>query len=155
MSLFIFFFYFFFNLNFLSDFIDEKGDALTYDNYVRLGIPRYLYNPHHLAFDWVGKKIIQWANNNGFKGTSMVLLQLRNLFVSSLFLSVLFIFLYVYSKKILLSLSFCLLTAFSLGYWIYSQINDTPIIHSVLIASLFLILLQYRQVKKNGFLQFL
>ncbi|HOV13264.1 MAG TPA: hypothetical protein PK771_03180, partial [Spirochaetota bacterium] len=48
----IFLFYLFFNFNYLSLWIDEMGDCLTYDYYVRLGLPEFLFNPHHLGFDW-------------------------------------------------------------------------------------------------------
>ncbi|MBR6061221.1 MAG: hypothetical protein IKP67_04030, partial [Spirochaetales bacterium] len=57
----IFLFYLFFNFNYLSKWIDEKGDCNTYDYYVRLGIPKYLFNPHHIAFDWLGERMYHAA----------------------------------------------------------------------------------------------
>lgn len=150
-SILIFLFYFFFNFNYISNWIDEKGDAKTYDYYVRLGIPQFLFNPHHIAFDWIGKEFYNVLKNNGYTGSVMTILQLRNLLISSIGLSLFFFLFYKISKKFLLSLFIVLLIAFSCAYWIYSQINDTPIIHSVLIALLFFAVIYFPQAK-NKFL---
>ncbi len=148
-SITIFIFYLFFNFNYLSNWIDEKGDARTYDYYVRLGIPQYLYNPHHIAFDWLGKKLYNILENNGYTGSTMTILQLRNLLISSIGLALFFFLFYKISKKFILSLLIVLLIAFSCAYWIYSQINDTPIIHSVLIAILFFASIYFPQAKNK------
>ncbi len=89
-SILIFLFYFFFNFNYISNWIDEKGDAKTYDYYVRLGIPQFLFNPHHIAFDWIGKEFYNVLKNNGYTGSVMTILQLRNLLISSIGLSLFF-----------------------------------------------------------------
>lgn len=140
-------FYFFFNFNYLSKWIDEKGDAITYNYYVKLGIPQYLFNPHHIGFDWLGERMLHFARKNGFVGKSMIILQLRNLIISSIGLGLFFFFFYKISKRYFLSLIFVFLMGFSCAFWIYSQINDTPIIHSVLISILFLSILYFPQVK--------
>lgn len=148
-SIFIFLFYFFFNFNYLSNWIDEKGDVKTYDYYVRLGIPQYLFNPHHIAFDWLGKKLYNIFKNNGYTGPTMLILQIRNLIISSAGLSLFFFLFYKISKKLILSLLIVLLIAFSCAYWIYSQINDTPIIHSILLALLFFAVIYFPQSKNK------
>ena len=148
-SIAIFLFYLFFNFNYLSNWIDEKGDAKTYDYYVRLGIPKYLFNPHHIAFDWLGQKIYKKLTNNGYTGSSMLILQLRNLLISSIGLGIFFFLFYKISRKYLLSLFFVFLIGFSCAYWIYSQINDTPIIHSTLLALLFFAAIYFPEAKKK------
>lgn len=146
-SIFIFLFYLLFNFNYLTKWIDEKGDCLTYDYYVRLGLPQYLYNPHHIAFDWLGLKMYNILKDNGYKGTTMVVLQLRNLIASSAGLALLFFLFYKFSKKFLLSFGIVSIIAFTSAYWIYSQINDTPIIHSVLVTLLFFASIHFPEAK--------
>ncbi len=146
----IFLFYFFFNLNYLTTFIDEKGDCITYDYYVRLGLPQFLYNPHHIWFDALGLKMLNFVKEKGYKDSSMIILQLRNLLISSIGLSLFFVLFYQFSKKILLSLLVTFLIAFTCGYWIYTQINDTPLIHSVLLMVLFLVLLLFENIKRKS-----
>lgn len=150
-SVVIILFYLFFNFNYLTDWIDEKGDSKTYDYYVRLGIPKFLFNPHHIGFDWLGERFYKALQNNGYTGASMVVLQLRNLIVSSIFLGILFFLFYKFSRKYLLSLLLVLMIAFSCAYWIYSQINDTPIIHSVLVALLFFATIYFPSAKFKMF----
>ncbi len=146
-SIALFLFYLFFNLNYLSLWIDEMGDCLTYDYYVRLGLPQFLYNPHHIAFDRVGELFYIFLKERGYKGSSMVILQLRNLIVSSIGTALFFIFMFKISKKYLLSLVFSLLISFTAAYWMYSQINDTPIIHSVMVFILCFIVINFHYVK--------
>jgi hypothetical protein len=150
-SLLIFFAYLIFNLNYLTRFIDERLDSKTYRNYIyvfliseknnKVGIQEKfnVINPHHIAFDMTGlyfyKMLIKPDNYN--PENLMIVLQLRNLIISSAFLALLFFILYKFSKKYILSFLMICLIGFSCGYWIYSQINDTPIIHSVLVALLF------------------
>lgn len=148
-SILIFLFYFFFNFNYISNWVDEKGDVKTYDYYVRLGIPQFLFNPHHIAFDWIGKEFYNILKNNGYTGSVMTILQLRNLLISSIGLSLFFFLFYKISKKFFLSLLIVLIIAFSCAYWIYSQINDTPIIHSVLLALLFFAVIYFPQAKNK------
>ncbi len=135
------------NFNYLSRFIDEKGDCLTYDYYVRLGIPQYLFNPHHIGFDWAGEQFYNKLKEGGYTGSVMVALQLRNLIVSALSLGLIFFLFYKISRHYLLSLLLVLSYAFTAAYWMYSQINDTPIIHSTLVFLLFLAALYFPQAK--------
>ena len=132
-AIFIILFYFFFNFNYLSNWIDEKGDARTYNYYVKLGLPQYLYNPHHLFFDRLGQWFYEIMEHNGYKGSSMRILQLRNLIISSICLGIIFFLFYLFSHRYFLSLLFTSLIAFSCAVWIYAQINDTGLIHSILL----------------------
>jgi len=149
LSVSIILFYFFFNLNYLTKWIDEKYDCTTYDYYVRLGLPQYLFNPHHIGFDWLGERMFDFLKKNGYTGSSMIVLQLRNLIVSSIGLGILFFLLYKISKKIYLSLLIIAMIAFSCAFWLYSQINDTPIIHSVLLVLLFMMTIYYPDAKRK------
>lgn len=148
-SIAILLFYIFFNFNYLSNWIDEKRDASTYDYYVRLGIPEFLFNPHHIGFDWLGEKLFDTAQKNGYEGSAMVILQLRNLLISAIGLSILFFLFFKISKKYLLSLLLIMMIGFSCAFWIYSQINDTPIIHSILLALLFFASIYFPQAKNK------
>ncbi len=148
-SLVISVFYFSFNYNYLSSWIDEKGDVRTYDHYVKLGIPQFLFNPHHIGFDWVGQQFYNHLKDKGYTGTSMKVLQLRNLIVSAIGLGILFFLFYNISKKFLLSFLLIGAIAFSCAFWIYSQINDTPIIHSILVFLLFMAALYFPQCKRR------
>lgn len=139
--------YFSLNFNYLSRFIDEKGDCLTYDYYVRLGIPQYLFNPHHIGFDWAGEQLYKIMHENGYTGTTMAALQLRNLIFSSLCIGIMFFLFYKISKRYLLSLGIVLMYTFCAAHWIYSQINDTPIIHSNMTFILFLAALYFPQAR--------
>ena len=143
----IFLFYLLFNLNYLSTWIDEMGDCITYDYYVRLGLPEFLFNPHHIAFDWIGGVFYNILKDGGYTGKSMIVLQLRNLVASSLGLSLFFLFMYKISKKYLLSLLIAMCISFSAAYWIYSQINDTPIIHSVIVFVLCFVIFYFPYAK--------
>ncbi len=143
----IFLFYLFFNFNYLSKWIDEKGDCMTYDYYVKLGIPQFLFNPHHIGFDWLGERMYKTLKENGYTGKSMVVLQLRNLLISSLSLAVIFVLIYKISLKYFLSLLLIMCIQFTAAFWMYSQINDTPIIHSCMLAMLFLFAIAFPQVR--------
>lgn len=135
------------NFNYLSTWVDEKGDVLTYDHYVRLGIPQYLFNPHHIGFDWLGERFFAFLKERGYTGSAMTALQMRNLLCSGLGLGIVFFLFYKISRKYLLSLLIVATYAFTAAYWIYSQINDTPIIHSILVFILFLLTLYFPQAK--------
>ncbi len=148
-SITIILFYFFFNLNYLTKWIDEKSDCITYDYYVRLGLPQYLFNPHHIGFDWLGERMLNFLKDNGYTGSSMIVLQLRNLIVSSIGLGILFFLLYKISKKLFLSLLLIGMIAFSLAFFLYSQINDTPIIHSILLVLLFMFTIYFPYAKRK------
>jgi len=148
-SVFILLFYLLFNFNYLSNWVDERNDVLTYDHYVKLGLPEFLFNPHHIGFDWLGKVMYHFLKKNGYSGSSMAILQLRNLIVSSLGLALFFFLFYKISKKYLLSLLITASIAFTAAYWMYSQINDTPIIHSVLVFLLFFATLYFPQAKNK------
>lgn len=153
----IFLFYFLFNFNYLSDWIDEKGDCLTYDYYVRLGVEYpgdkevygFLFNPHHIGFDWVGQEMYKMLAELGYEGSVMRVLQIRNLLFSSLGLGLMFFFFFRFSKKYLLSLSLTGIIAFCCAYWMYSQINDTPIIHSIMVFLLFFGVIYFPVVKRK------
>jgi len=161
-SIFIFLFYFILNFNYLTNWIDEKYDSSTYKNHIEdfLNTPdqnkdfkiKYnLFNPHHIAIDWFGMKFYMLLKKNNFSGNLMTALQLKNLFISSLGLAILFFLFYKLSKKYFLSLLMICLIGFSCAYWIYSQINDTPLIHSVLLCLLFMVSINFPYVK-NKFL---
>jgi len=137
------------NFNYLSNWIDEKGDVLTYDYYVRLGVPQFLFNPHHIGFDWAGEQLYKTLLKNGYTGKSMIVLQIRNLLASSIGLGVIFFLFYSISKKYFLSLLVVISYCFTAAYWMYSQINDTPIIHSILVFVLFLSALYFPQAKRK------
>lgn len=149
--------YFAINLNNFTDWIDEMNDAITYRNHIMLDIaqekvdnigrPKLLYNPHHIGFDWLGKKIHLFFVDNGFEGPLMHSLQFRNIIISSIFLGIFFMFFYHFSNKFFLSLIITYTIAFTCGYWIYSIINDTPIIHSVMVFALFMLTLLYPKVR--------
>ncbi|MBN2547335.1 MAG: hypothetical protein JXB50_16145 [Spirochaetes bacterium] len=159
-SIFIFLFYFILNFNYLTNWIDEKYDSSTYKNNIEnfLKSPDYnkdfqtkynLFNPHHIAIDWFGMNFYKFLKKNSFSGDLMSALQIKNLFISSLALAVLFFLFYKISKKYLLSFLMITMIGFSCAYWIYSQINDTPLIHSVLLCILFMISINYPYVKNK------
>ncbi len=148
-SIFIFLFYFILNFNYLTNWIDEKWDSSTYKNHVEdflkspdknkdFQIKYNLFNPHHIAIDWFGMRFYNFLKKNNFSGDLMTALQLKNLFISSLGLAIMFFLFYKLSKKYFLSFLMICLIGFSCAYWIYSQINDTPLIHSVLVCLLFM-----------------
>ncbi|MBN2533052.1 MAG: hypothetical protein JXB88_09175 [Spirochaetales bacterium] len=140
-------FYLFFNFNYLSNWLDEKRDARTYNYYVKLGLPRFLYNPHHLYFDRVGQLFYQMMVNRGYSGSSMRILQLRNLIIASICMGLVFFLFYFFSHRYLLSLLFTGLIGFSCAVWIYAHINDTGLIHSILLFILFFTALYFPQAK--------
>lgn|GEM_PF-2014784 len=134
-----------------------------------------LVNPHHIAFDTAGILFYKYLKNKGFNGNNFNIynaikrhglddinyeniiieyemqraFQLRNLLISSIGLALIFFFLYKISKKYFLSLIIVILIGFSCGYWMYSQINDTPIIHSVFLVLLFFLSIYFPQCKRK------
>lgn len=162
-SISIFCFYFIFNLNYLTIWIDEKYDSSTYKNHVEnflntkekdFYVKYNLFHPHHLLIDYYGVLFYQLLKSNGYSGNLMNALQLKNLLISSLALGIIFLLFYLISKKFFLSIFFVLSIGFSCGVWIYSQINDTPIIHSVILAILFLLTLYYPYAKRKTIFTF-
>lgn len=157
-SAFIFLFYLIFNINYLTNWIDEKYDSTTYKNHIEKFLntkekdflTKYnMFNPHHLAIDYFGASFYKILKNNGYSGSLMNALQIKNIFVSSLALAIIFFLLYKISKKYILSFLIISLISFSCGFWIYTQINDTPLIHSAILAILFLLSLYYPYAKKK------
>lgn len=149
-GLIIILFYFFFNFNYLSNWLDEKRDARTYNYYVKLGLPRFLYNPHHLYFDRLGQLFYQLMLDRGYSGSSMRILQLRNLIIASLCMGLIFFLFYFFSHRYFLSLLFTGLIGFSCAVWIYAHINDTGLIHSILLFILFFAALYFPQAKHKA-----
>lgn len=119
------------------------GDCITYDYYVRLGLPEYLFNPHHIGFDWLGDLFYKILKEKGYTGSVMNILQIRNLLFSSIGLALFFFFMFKISKKYILSLLTVTCISFTAAYWMYSQINDTPIIHSVIVFTLCFVALYF------------
>jgi hypothetical protein len=142
-------FYLFFNLNYLSDWRDERGDTTTYDYYVKLGIPRFLFNPHHLFYEYTGLLMYEKAKEAGYTGSSMRIQQLRNLVISSVCLGIIFFLFYRVSGRFFLSLLIIGTMAFCCAVWIYAQINDTGLLHSILLFLLFFTACAFPFVKRK------
>lgn len=148
-SIAIFLLFLIFNFNYLTSWIDENRDVLTQYHFSLMAVPQFLYNPHHIAYDWLGKVTLDFFQGHGIYSSSMVLLQIRNLIIGSLGLAIFFYLFFKISKKYLLSLLMIMVIAFTESYWMYSQINDTPIIHCLLGAFLFFALIYFPQAKNK------
>ncbi|EJO77410.1 hypothetical protein ACO2J1_11660 [Leptospira interrogans] len=128
---------FLFDLRFLSRHYD--WDAIVYAYNINSDlIWRIFYNPHHLGFESSGYLYLKlWREWFG-KDSVMFGLRLRILISALLFL---FCFIYMYRKiysDTLGAIVLGLAVHFSQGFWFYAQHNDTPLIHSCLIAALYL-----------------
>ncbi|TGK33856.1 hypothetical protein EHQ12_14355 [Leptospira gomenensis] len=141
---------FFFDLRFLSRHYD--WDAIVYAYNINSDLLwRIFYNPHHLGFESTGYLYLKlWREWFG-KESVMFGLRLRILCSALLFL---FFFIWMYRKIYADTLG-----AFILGlavhcsqaFWFYAQHNDTPLIHSCLTASLYLLCVYYARKGHSPF----
>lgn len=128
---------FFFNLRYLSRFFD--WDSIVYAlNIQKNRVESAFFNPHHLGFESSGLLYWKWVKVQFPDADIMFSLRLRILFSSLVFL---FFFVWVFVKlysDFWMGLLLALVIQFSQAFWFYSLHNDTPLIHSCLIALLYL-----------------
>ena len=131
-----------FHLRYLSRFFD--WDSIVYA--LNIGKNRWesvFLNPHHLGFESSGLLYWKWIRSFWQDADLMFVLRIRILAVSMLFL---FVFVQMFAKITkdfwgAVLIAFCIQS--SQAYWFYSLHNDTPLIHSCLIAILYLGALSY------------
>ncbi len=145
----------FFHLRYLSRMFD--WDSCVYAlNIQKNRIESAFFNPHHLGFESSGLLYWKWIQSVYKTTDIMFFLRLRILAVSLFFL---FCFAWLFYKlyhDFVISILLMLLIQFSQAFWFYSLHNDTPLIHSCLIALLFLFTIYfYRDGLKTKHLVFL
>lgn len=101
------------------------------------------FNPHHLGFESSG--LLYWKMVRSIYPTTDIMFFLRLRILSfSLFFLGLFIWIYYrLYKDFVLAIVLTLVIQVSQAYWFYSLHNDTPLIHSCLMALLFLLTIYF------------
>ncbi|MCG6146298.1 hypothetical protein [Leptospira bandrabouensis] len=130
-------FLFLFHLRYLSRAFD--WDSCVYAlNIQKDRIESAFFNPHHLGFESSG--LLYWKMLRSIYPTTdiMFFLRLRILSFSLFFLGLFIWIYYKLYKDIVLAVILALVIQVSQAYWFYSLHNDTPLIHSCLMALLFL-----------------
>ncbi|TGM79274.1 hypothetical protein EHR04_00765 [Leptospira levettii] len=128
---------FLFHLRFLSRAFD--WDSCVYAlNIQKDRIESAFFNPHHLGFESSG--LLYWKMIRSIYPTTdiMFFLRLRILTFSLFFLGVFIWIYYKLYKDFFLAVVLALVIQVSQAFWFYSLHNDTPLIHSCLMALLFL-----------------
>jgi len=130
-------FLFLFHLRFLSRNFD--WDSCVYAlNIQKNRIESAFFNPHHLGFESSGLLYWKWIQSIYPTTDIMFFLRLRILVSSLIFLG---IFIWIFQKlykDFFLAILLAMCIQFSQAFWFYSLHNDTPLIHSCLMALLFL-----------------
>ncbi|MDZ4726399.1 MAG: hypothetical protein SH817_09590 [Leptospira sp.] len=146
---------FLFHLRYLSRNFD--WDSCVYAlNIQKNRVESAFFNPHHLGFESSG--LLYWKMVQSIFPTNdiMFFLRLRILAASLFFLAT---FIWLMDKlyhDFVLAVLIALLIQFSQAFWFYSLHNDTPLIHSCLLALLFLFsVLFLRKGLSNWHLAFL
>ncbi|MCG6153839.1 hypothetical protein [Leptospira bandrabouensis] len=130
-------FLFLFHLRYLSRAFD--WDSCVYAlNIQKDRIESAFFNPHHLGFESSG--LLYWKMLRSIYPTTdiMFFLRLRILSFSLFFLGLFIWIYYKLYKDIVLAVILALVIQVSQAFWFYSLHNDTPLIHSCLMALLFL-----------------
>ncbi|XDD56110.1 hypothetical protein AB3N62_18660 [Leptospira sp. WS4.C2] len=135
-------FLFLFHLRFLSRAFD--WDSCVYAlNIQKDRVESAFFNPHHLGFESSG--LLYWKMLRSIYPTTdiMFFLRLRILSFSLFFLGMFIWLYYKLYKDLLLGIILALVIQVSQAFWFYSLHNDTPLIHSCLMALLFLFTIYY------------
>ncbi|TGK83020.1 hypothetical protein EHQ24_06825 [Leptospira noumeaensis] len=130
-------FLFLFHLRYLSRAFD--WDSCVYAlNIQKDRIESAFFNPHHLGFESSG--LLYWKMIRSIYPTTdiMFFLRLRILSFSLFFLGLFIWIYYKLYKDLFLGVVLALVIQVSQAFWFYSLHNDTPLIHSCLMALLFL-----------------
>ncbi len=126
-----------FHLRYLSRTFD--WDSCVYAlNIQKNRIESAFFNPHHLGFESSGLLYWKWIQSIYPTTDIMFFLRLRILAASLLFLGTFTCLFHKLYKDYIVALLLMLVIQFSQAFWFYSLHNDTPLIHSCLIALLFL-----------------
>lgn len=126
-----------FHLRYLSRTFD--WDSCVYAlNIQKNRIESAFFNPHHLGFESSGLLYWKWIQSIYPTTDIMFFLRLRILAASLLFLGTFTWLFHKLYKDYIIALLLMLVIQFSQAFWFYSLHNDTPLIHSCLIALLFL-----------------
>ncbi|GBF51948.1 putative membrane protein [Leptospira ryugenii] len=132
----------FFHLRYLSRTFD--WDSCVYAlNIQKNRWESAFFNPHHLGFESSGLLYWKWIQSVLKTTDIMFFLRLRILAVSLLFLGFFIWILYRLYEDFFAAILLGLLVQFSQAFWFYSYHNDTPLIHSCLMAVLFLLTLLF------------
>lgn len=129
---------FLFQLRYLSRAFD--WDSCVYAlNIQKNRIESAFYNPHHLGFESSG--LLYWKLIQSIYQTTdiMFFLRLRILTFSLFFLGCFVWLFYKLYNDYILAILLALVIQVNQAFWFYSQHNDTPMIHSCLLALLFLL----------------
>ncbi|BDA80716.1 hypothetical protein LPTSP3_g36460 [Leptospira kobayashii] len=144
-----------FHLRYLSQFFD--WDSCVYAlNIQRNRLESAFYNPHHLGFESSG--LLYWKLLQYIYPTTdiMFFLRLRILSFALFFLGAFIWLFYKLYNDFILAVILALVIQFSQAFWFYSLHNDTPLIHSCLMALLFLFTIYFiREGLKTRHLFFL
>ncbi len=128
---------FLFHLRYLSRFFD--WDSIVYTlNIQKNRVESAFFNPHHLGFESSGLLYWKWVKTQFPSADIMFSLRLRILASSLIFL---FVFVWLFVKlynDFWMGVLLALAIQFSQAFWFYSLHNDTPLIHSCLVAILYL-----------------
>ncbi|TGL20918.1 hypothetical protein EHQ46_10535 [Leptospira yanagawae] len=133
---------FLFHLRYLSRAFD--WDSCVYAlNIQKDRVESAFFNPHHLGFESSG--LLYWKMLRSIYPTTdiMFFLRLRILSFSLFFLGVFIWIYYLLYKDFILAVSLALVIQVSQAFWFYSLHNDTPLIHSCLMALLFLLTIYF------------
>ncbi|TGK92889.1 hypothetical protein EHQ30_11690 [Leptospira brenneri] len=142
-------FLFLFHLRYLSRAFD--WDSCVYAlNIQKDRIESAFFNPHHLGFESSG--LLYWKMIRSIYPTTdiMFFLRLRILSFSLFFLGLFIWVYYKLYKDIFLAVVLALVIQVSQAFWFYSLHNDTPLIHSCLMAILFLLTIYYLRLGLLG-----
>ncbi|TGL55654.1 hypothetical protein EHQ59_04390 [Leptospira kemamanensis] len=133
---------FLFHLRYMSRAFD--WDSCVYAlNIQKDRVESAFFNPHHLGFESSG--LLYWKMVRSIYPTTDIMFFLRLRILSfSLFFLGLFIWIYYrLYKDFVLAIVLALVIQVSQAYWFYSLHNDTPLIHSCLMALLFLLTIYF------------
>ncbi len=129
---------FLFDLRFLSRHYD--WDSIVYTHNILTDRQwKVFFNPHHIGFESTGLLFLKFWNWFHGPDSAMFGLRLRILGTACIFIFFLMLAYWRLYGDLVGAVLLGLAVHFSQGFWFYAQHNDTPLIHSCLTASLYLL----------------
>jgi hypothetical protein len=116
---------------------NEGGDGIGYMTQIRSGDAAKIFNPYHLAYNWLGWSVYHVARACGFDGGPLGPVQVMNALLGAAGVGVLWVLMRAAVPGRLAACAACGMVAFSFGYWGYAEDAELYTLNAFLLILLF------------------
>ncbi len=116
---------------------NEGGDGIGYMTQIRSGDAAKIFNPYHLAYNWLGWTAYHIARACGFDGGPLGPVQVMNALLGAAGVGVLWALMRAAVPGRLAACAACGMVAFSFGYWGYAEDAELYTLDAFLLIVLF------------------